>query len=210
MKAATKTVTWAAACCTVVGAFEGCDFTAKTDTIGTGHPLTWCHGETIGNARAGQKFTKSECDAMLTARLPQYWDEIEPCIHVETSDNEKIAYTSTAYNIGSAGVCHSAMVRRLNAGDHKGACDALMQYTHASGHYVQGLANRRGAERKICLTPDSAPSVSVRVAAVPTAKPKVVPDARPNDIAPAPKPAPKPQWAHWWSKFLSWAWWIEQ
>jgi hypothetical protein len=36
-----------------------------------------------------------------------------------------------------------------------------MQYTHASGKFVQGLANRRSAERKICLTPDSAPSASV-------------------------------------------------
>lgn len=200
MKPATKTVTWAAACVSLVGAFEGCDLTAKPDMIGTGHPLTWCHGETIGNARAGQKFTKSQCDAMLAARLPQYWDEIEPCIHVETSDNEKIAYTSTAYNIGSAGVCRSAMVRRLNAGDHKGACDALMQYTHASGKFVQGLANRRTAERKICLTPDSAPSAALRARAIP----KVIPDARPGDVAPAPKAARKP---FSWRDLFSWAWW---
>lgn len=201
MKPATKTVTWAAACCSLVAVFEGSDLTAKKDMIGTGHPLTWCHGETIGNARAGQKFTPAECDAMLTARLPQYWAEIESAIHVETSDNEKIAYTSTAYNIGSAGFRKSAMVRKLNAGDHVGACNALRLYTHASGKFVQGLDNRRKAEQKICLTPDGAPTVaraSMLKAAVPAVKPKVVPDARANDRAPAPKPAPK---------FPSWAWW---
>jgi lysozyme len=203
MKPASKTVTWAAACCSLVGVFEGCDLTAKKDMIGTGHPLTWCHGETIGNARAGQHFTKPECDAMLTARLPQYWDEIEPCIHVDTSDNEKIAYTSTSYNIGSAGFCRSAMVRALNKGDHVGACNALMQYTHASGKFVQGLYNRRAAERKICLTPDSAPSAALRIAAVPPAPALVLPDMHANDVAPAPAPKPKP-------KMFSWAWWIER
>lgn len=180
MKAATKTVTWAAACCSLVGVFEGCDLTAKKDMIGTGHPLTWCHGETIGNVRAGQKFTRAECDAMLTARLPQYWAAIAPGIKVQTSDNEKVAYTSFAYNVGSGAFLYSnrktktpsVILRHLNANDHKGACNALMQFTHAGGKFVQGLANRRTAERKICLTPDSAPS------------------------APAPK-------------FLSWAWWTE-
>jgi lysozyme len=202
MKPASKTVTWAAACCSLVAVFEGCDYTAKVDKIGTGHPLTWCHGETIGSARAGQKFTKAECDAMLTARLPQYWAEIEPCILVKTSDNEKIAFTSTSYNTGSSAFCRSSMVRRLNEGDHKGACNALMLYTHANGKFVQGLANRRTAERKICLTPDSAPSASVRLAAVPvpSAKPIIKPDAQPQDAAPAPKRKPR---------IFSWAWWTE-
>jgi lysozyme len=199
MKPASKAVAWAAACASVVGVFEGCDLTAKKDMIGTGHPLTWCHGETIGNVRAGQKFTHAECDAMLAARLPSYWAAIEPCIRVATSDNEKIAYTSTAYNIGSAGVCHSSMVRKLNSGDHVGACDALMQYTHASGKFVQGLANRRTAERKICLTPDTAPDVeAMRVAVIPKAHEKAAPVV--VIAPPAAKPAPK---------MFSWEWWME-
>lgn len=196
---ATKTVTWAAACCSLVGAFEGCDLTAKTDKIGTGHPLTWCHGETIGNAYVGEKFTKAQCDAMLKARLPTYWDEIEPCIHVETSDNEKIAYTSTAYNIGSGAFCKSAMVRDLNKGNHKSACNALMLYTHANGRFVQGLANRRAAERRICLTADNHSDTSaLRTAAIPTAKPTIKVDALPGDRAPPATPKPR---------LFSWAWW---
>lgn len=184
-----------AACAALTGAFEGCDLTAKVDRIGTGHPLTWCHGETIGKAYAGEKFTHAECDAMLAARLPQYWTAIEPCIHVETSDNEKIAYTSTSYNIGSAGFCRSAMVRDLNAGNHSAACNALMLYTHASGRFVQGLANRRAAERKICLTPDAV--TADRVAVVPTLADK------PHE-APPYLPTPKPN-----PTIFSWAWWIE-
>jgi lysozyme len=199
---ASKAVTWIAACTALTGAFEGCNLQAKVDTIGTGHPVTWCHGETIGAVAVGQRFTPAECDAMLAARLPQYWNAIEPCIHVETSDNEKIAYTSASYNIGSGAFCNSAMARKLNAGDHAGACDALMLYTHANGRVVRGLVNRRAAERKICLTPDA---VAVdRAPALPNAS------ERPAELPPAP-PAPPPAkvWAHWWSKFFSWSWWCE-
>lgn len=196
--AATKTVTWAAACCTVVGAFEGCDLTAKYDQIGTGKPLTWCHGETVGNVAPGQRFTKAQCDKMLEARLPQYWAEIEPCIHVETSDNEKVAYTSTSYNIGSAGFCRSAMVRKLNAGDHAGACNALMLYVNAQGRRVQGLVNRRAAERKVCLTPDNHPSA-------PAARTAVIPKPSEPAAPLAPKPAAKIK-----PRIFSWAWWTEK
>jgi hypothetical protein len=79
---------------------------------------------------------------------------------VKVSDNEKIAYTSFAYNVGSGAFKKSTMLRRLNAGDHKGACDALLAYDHASGKQVRGLTRRRQAERQICLTPSgSSPDV---------------------------------------------------
>ena len=186
MKATSKTVTWAAACCTVVAGFEGCWTVARVDNVGTGRPLTWCYGETIGPAKPGEHFTKAQCDAMLEKRLPTYWLDIKPCIKVETSNNEKIAYTSASYNIGARAFCHSAMVSRLNAGNHKGACDALLGWTHAQGRVVRGLVNRRSEERKICLTPDPAPT-------------PVIPAA-----------PPKPVYAHWWSPIFSWAWWTEK
>ncbi|KRQ11946.1 hypothetical protein AOQ73_05935 [Bradyrhizobium pachyrhizi] len=214
MKAATKTVSWAAACCTLVGVFEGCDLVAKTDKIGTGQPLTWCHGETIGDARPGQRFTKKQCDDMLAARLPEYWEQIAPCIKVETSDNEKIAYTSASYNFGAGAFCWSGkganrrpspIVARLNAGDHAGACDALMLYTHARGVEVRGLVNRRRAERKICLTPDDAPGVATtRTSAIPTAKPTIRPDVVQAKAPPKPALFSRAWWA------AVWAWWIAE
>ena len=191
MNQAGKAVTWATACAATVAAFEGCDLVAKVDTIGTGQPVTWCHGETKGDVRVGQRFTREECGRILAARLPEYWREIRPCINAPTSDNEKIAYTSTAYNIGPAAFCRSSMARKLNAGDHVGACNALMLYTRARGVEVRGLVNRRAAERKICLMPDNHPGAEVaRKAAIPP----------PAPIPPAPKPP----------RLFSWAWWTQQ
>lgn len=191
----------------MVGAFEGCDLTAKVDTVGTGRPVTWCHGETIAppgvKVFVGEKFTKAQCDAMLAARLPQYWLAIQPCIKVEITDNEKIAYTSTSYNIGSGAFCGSAMVRDLNAGNHTKACDDLMLYTHAQHRVLPGLVKRRQAERRVCLTPEV--NMTPIIDALPA--PGELPYEAPPPMPAPPAPPPAKVYTHWYSKFLSRDWW---
>lgn len=135
----------------VTAQFEGLWLTAKVDTIGTGRPVTWCYGETEGPVKVGQRFTKKQCDDMLAAKLPRYANEIAKCIKVDISDKTRAAFISFAYNVGSAGFCRSTAARKLNAGDTRGACDALMAWNRAQGRVVRGLTNRRTTERKMCL-----------------------------------------------------------
>lgn len=135
----------------ITAQFEGLWLTAKVDTIGTGRPVTWCYGETEGPVKVGQRFTKKQCDDMLAAKLPRYANEIAKCIKVDISDKTRAAFISFAYNVGSAGFCGSTSARKLNAGDTKGACDALMMWNKAQGRVVKGLTNRRAMERKLCL-----------------------------------------------------------
>lgn len=149
-----KTARWMLTCAVFVGGFEGLACTAYPDRLAHGLP-TVCFGETEG-VHLGDVYTPAQCQQMLANKLPRYWHEIDACIHVPTSDNEKIAFTSGAYNFGAGAFCHGAIARQLNAGDHKGACDALLAYDHASGKRVAGLTRRREAERKLCLTPDKA------------------------------------------------------
>ncbi|MCK1367610.1 lysozyme [Bradyrhizobium sp. 62] len=137
--------------CAFIQPWEGLWTTAKVDTIGTGRPVTWCYGETEGPVKVGQKFTPKQCEDMLAAKLPRYNDEISRCIHVPISDKTRAAFISFAYNVGSAGFCRSSSARRLNAGDYRGACDGLMQWTRAQGKVVRGLVNRRTKERQLCL-----------------------------------------------------------
>jgi lysozyme len=112
--------------------------------------VTACYGETKG-VTLGQRFTREQCDEMLAKRLPQYANAIAPCIHVKISDKTRAALVSFAYNVGPAAACGSTAFKRLNAGDTRGACDALMNWTRAQGKFVQGLANRRAAERRLCI-----------------------------------------------------------
>lgn len=134
----------------ITGQFEGLWLVAKIDKIGTGQPPTVCYGETEG-VKVGDRYTKVECDAMLAKKLPRYQNEILKCINVDVSPKMLAAFTSFAYNVGSAGFCRSTTLKKLNAGDKRGACDALMQWTRARGVVVRGLVNRRNAERRLCL-----------------------------------------------------------
>lgn len=160
--------------------FEGLWTTAKIDQIGTGRPLTWCYGETEGPVKLGQRFTKQQCDDMLAAKLPRYAAEISACIHVPISDKEGAAFTSFAYNVGSAGFCKSSAARKLNAGDHVGACNALMAWNKAQGRVVKGLANRRAKERALCLE-------------------GAIHDDKSRFAVATPEPAPQPA-KRWWQK----------
>lgn len=185
MKNFKHAVGWVAVCATFVGGFEGLACKAYPDRLAHGLP-TVCYGETEG-VHLGDHYTPEQCADMLAAKLPRYWSEIDRCIHVPTSDNEKVAYTSAAYNFGSGGFCRSSIVRKLNAGDHKGACRSLMAYDHASGHKVAGLTRRRAAERDLCLTPDKE-HASVVVEHTP--EHPVVHPAPAHHAAPKPAPAP--------------------
>lgn len=148
-----KAATWLTVCATFVGGFEGLALKAYPDRLARNIP-TVCYGETEG-VKLGDHYTKAQCTDMLANKLPRYWKEIARCIKVTVSDNEKIAYTSFAYNVGSGAFCKGSIARKLNAGDHTGACNALLQYDMASGKHINGLARRRKAERAICLTPSS-------------------------------------------------------
>jgi lysozyme len=154
-----------AAALPAVKVYEGLWLTAKVDTIGTGRPVTACYGETE-NVRLGQKFTKQECDDLLVVKLKRYDAEIGRCITVELPDYTRAALVSFAYNVGSAGACRSSTIRKMNQGDIRGGCEALMQWTRAQGRVVKGLVNRRDKERKLCLAGLDAPKPApVQVAA---------------------------------------------
>lgn len=148
-----------AACVPFTAGWEGTDLVAKRDAIGTGHPLTYCHGQTseAGPVKPGQRFTPAQCDALLAQSLPKYLDAITPCIHVPLPVKTEAALLDAAYNAGGAAVCRSPMLAKMNAGDIRAGCEAFgAWYVRASGVVVKGLKNRRNGdsrkgEKQLCL-----------------------------------------------------------
>lgn len=134
--------------------WEGTDLKAVRDPIGTGHPITYCHGQTaeFGKVKVGQKFTPAQCDELLAQSLPIYLKPLQDCIKRLVPTKVMAAALDAAYNAGPTAVCHSPMVAKMNAGDIRGACAAFSGwYIRASGHVVQGLIARRNSERDLCL-----------------------------------------------------------
>lgn len=132
-----------------VGNWEGLRLYAYQDVVGV---WTACYGETAG-IRPGMKFTQDQCDIMLIGSLAEHEAGMRACLTAPDALPEKtyVAFVSATYNIGVAAFCGSSMKRLANAGNLPAACDALLLWVKAGGKVVQGLVNRRKAERALCL-----------------------------------------------------------
>lgn len=148
------------ACCVAfTPGWEGMDLTAKKDMIGTGHPLTYCTGLTSvdGKVKEGQKFTPAQCNKLLAPALEKYLAAIDKCIKVDLPVNTKGALLDAAFNAGSAAVCKSPMIAKMNVGDLVGGCEAFDGwYVRSDGKVRKGLVARRSGdtrkgEKQLCL-----------------------------------------------------------
>ena len=156
---AARGAAWLLVATVFVAGFEGYASRPYVDTVGTGHPLTWCYGETRADGgpvpKLGTVFTKEECTASLQKKLTDVYDkELHRCIHVALPPHREAALVSFIYNLGPGPVCNGPVGRYLNAGNVKAACNAMLAYDHAAGRRLPGLTRRRVAERALCLRDD--------------------------------------------------------
>lgn len=135
-----------AACVAFVTGFEGVRTVAYRDVVGV---WTICVGETQG-VHAGDRKSLAECKALLVRRLEDYAGPIERCLP-GLNDNQFIAFTSLAYNIGAARACSSSAANLMRSGNPAAACRAFMSWNKAGGVVWPGLTRRRAAERDLCL-----------------------------------------------------------
>jgi lysozyme len=155
-----------AAATTILTVWEGTDLVAKKDMIGTGNPITFCHGQTdeFGKVAVGTRFTPEQCKDMLAKSLPKYLEPLQKCVTRELPVKTMAALLDAAYNAGPAAVCRSPMVKKMNAGDIHGGCLAFEGWyitTKNNGvrKVIPGLVNRRGGnpkearktEKQLCL-----------------------------------------------------------
>lgn len=114
---------------------------------------TQCSGETLGVTARSPKETAEGCAIKLDTRLASFAQSVaKRNPQLRGRDHQWAAMTSLAYNIGVTAYGRSTVARRIDAGQWRAACDAMLMWDKAGGRRVQGLANRRTAERKLCLT----------------------------------------------------------
>lgn len=110
---------------------------------------TACMGDTQ-NVIVGKFYSDAECQKRLERQALVHVEEVRHCTPRITG-NQLVAAGSLAYNIGGTAYCRSTVAKRFNAGNLRGGCDAFLGWTKAGGRVVQGLVNRRTAERALCL-----------------------------------------------------------
>jgi lysozyme len=82
---------------------------------------------------------------------------VREAIHVPLRQAQFDALVSFAFNVGTGAFASSTLVRKLNAGDARGAGDELLRWANAGGRVLEGLLRRRQAERALFESAGSAP-----------------------------------------------------
>ena len=156
--AATAAAAAIAIAVTFIGPWEGYAAKPYVDRVGTGHPITWCYGETKADGPVpplNKVFTKEECTAELQRDLTTKYDpEVRKCVHVPLPPHREAALVSFVYNLGPGALCNGSVGRYLNAGNVTAACNSMLAYDHAGGKRIPGLTHRREVERELCLRND--------------------------------------------------------
>ena len=132
--------------------FEGLRLKAYDDGVGV-----W----TIGfgttkypngiRVKKGDTCTLDQAKAYMQNDLKSFEQTVNNTVKVPLNQNQFDALVSLAYNIGSTAFKNSTLVRQLNEGNYKTAANQFNVWVNAGGKRMQGLVNRRAAERTLFL-----------------------------------------------------------
>jgi len=138
--------------------FEGFRSSAYQDLVGV---WTIGYGRTQG-VRKGQKTIREKEDQYLREVLSEIKYALRAVLRPNTYEHELEAITSLAYNCGIDAIKRSTLVKLHNTSDTLGAAVQFEKWIHAGGAVVQGLVNRRAAERKLYMGIVWTPPTSTR------------------------------------------------
>ena len=132
--------------------FEGLRLKAYDDGVGV-----W----TIGfgttkypngiRVKKGDTCTLDQAKAYMQNDLKAFEQTVNNTVKVPLNQNQFDALVSLAYNIGSTAFKNSTLVRQLNEGNYKAAANQFNVWVNAGGKRMQGLVNRRAAEKTLFL-----------------------------------------------------------
>lgn len=128
--------------------FEGCVLKVYLDAIGL---PTIGYGHLIKPGESFTKITQKEAEDLLKSDAQIFVDGVNKLLEVKVTQNQFDALVSIAFNIGLGNLKSSTLLRLINAGDYKGAADQFPRWNKAGGKVLNGLTNRRNAERDLFL-----------------------------------------------------------
>lgn len=99
-------------------------------------------------------YTHKECYGLLDVDMLVAAKAVDRLVKVPLTDNERIAYISFVFNVGSGAFAKSTMLKLINDQKFIAACEQFDRWVYDNGVKVKGLANRRRIEKAKCLEPD--------------------------------------------------------
>ena len=127
---------------------EGRKYQAYKDVAGV---WTVCDGHTGTDIIRDKTYTDEECDRLLWEDLQPAKRTVDNLVKVPLGEYQRAALYSFVFNVGSDAFSKSTLLKKLNIGDQRGACEEMRRWVYAGGMKWKGLQNRREMERSMCL-----------------------------------------------------------
>lgn len=129
---------------------EGLIYTAYPDPGTKGVPWTICYGHTKG-VKPGMRASQAQCEQWLAEDLYEAEKAVQRHVRVPLTQGQYDALVSFVFNVGEGQFRTSTLLRKLNQGDYKGACDQFPLWVYANKRVLNGLVKRRTEEQAMCL-----------------------------------------------------------
>ncbi|MBH0371660.1 lysozyme [Salmonella enterica] len=130
-----------------IRAREGVKLAAYQDGGGV---WTIGYGHTRG-VKQGQVINHEQADEFLDNDLRQVESCISERVTVALNQNQFDALVSFVFNVGRQAFSDSTLLKKLNEGNYRAAADQFTRWVYDNDKFVQGLYNRRVAERDLFL-----------------------------------------------------------
>lgn len=145
-----------------IGRWEGLLLKAYLDTIASPPVWTIGYGWTgkirdrktgkLRPIRQGDRISKTYAARLLARGLKAALRDVNQLVKVPITVRQRMALMSLWWNIGPGAFADSTLLRRLNRRDYQGAANEFLKWKYAGGVEIEGLLNRRRAERRMFLS----------------------------------------------------------
>jgi len=120
-----------------------------------GNPWTIGYGHASPDIHSGMRWTQRQCDNALAADLCRFEATVRDGIGDKpTTQDQFDSFCSLCFNIGPAAFKSSTLLKMHKAGRTMEAADQFLRWNRNAGKVMQGLTNRRQAERALYLGTD--------------------------------------------------------
>lgn len=131
----------------LIQTWEGRENVAYRDVGGV---WTICYGSTGPHVQPGMRASNEACNQMLRSDVVRFERAVQRCsAPAVLNQNQYDALVAFTFNVGERAYCNSTMSRHVREGNFQAASAQFTRWSYVQGRYVQGLNNRRMAEKAL-------------------------------------------------------------
>ena len=105
------------------------------------------HTGTVQDTPVGTAYTDAECAELLREDTQVAQAAVRKAVRVPITQVQFDRLVSFTFNVGTGAFRSSTLLRKLNAGECRGAAEQFLRWNRAGGRVLKGLTLRRQRDR---------------------------------------------------------------